>query len=115
LVMAATGLFALVAYGVSRRTREIGIRMALGAQRGQILSSVIKRTALLSAAGALAGAFAALAAGKMLSLVLYDVSPRDPSTYVFALLIVASAAMLACWAPVSRAIRIDPASTLRED
>ena len=56
LVMAATGLFALVAYAVSRRTREIGIRMALGAGRGQVLSSVLARTALLCSAGALAGA-----------------------------------------------------------
>jgi len=115
LVMAATGLFALVAYAVSRRTREIGIRMALGAGRGQVLSSVLARTALLCSAGALAGALSSLAAGKLLSVVLYGVTPRDPATYLYALLIVGSVAPLACWHPAVRAIRVDPALTLRDE
>lgn len=115
LVMAATGLFALVAYAVSRRTREIGIRVALGARRGQVLSSVLTRTALLCSAGAVAGGLLALVAGKVLSVVLYGVSPRDPATWATALLIVAGVALLACWHPALRAIRVDPALTLREE
>jgi predicted permease len=115
MVLAATGLFALIAYAVSRRTREIGIRVALGARRGQVLSYVLTRTFLLCSAGALTGALMALGAGKLLSVVLYGVSPRDPETLVAALLIVAGVAVLACWQPALRAIRIDPALTLREE
>jgi predicted permease len=115
MVLAATGLFALIAYAVSRRTREIGIRMALGARQGQVLSSVLTRTSLLCAAGALAGTLLALGAGKVLSTILYGVSPRDPETLLAAFLIVACVAVLACWQPALRAIRIDPALTLREE
>jgi macrolide transport system ATP-binding/permease protein len=115
IVLAATGLFALIAYAVSRRTREIGIRMALGARRNQVLSSVLARILLLCSAGALTGALMALGAGKLLSVVLYGVSPRDPATWVVAFLIVAGVALLACWQPALRAIRIDPALTLREE
>jgi len=114
-LLAATGLFALIAYAVSRRTREIGIRMALGARRDQVLSSVLVRTLLLCAAGALVGTLMALAAGKLLSVVLYGVSPHDPETLVAAFLIVGGVALLACWQPALRAIRIDPALTLREE
>jgi len=115
LAMAATGLFALIAYAVSRRTREIGIRMALGARRGQVLSSVVARTLLLCSLGALTGALMALGAGKALSAVLYGVSPSDPATWGVAFLIVTGIALLACWQPAARAIRIDPALTLREE
>jgi hypothetical protein len=115
LALAATGLFALVAYSVSRRTREIGIRVALGAGRRQILSSVLARTVLLCSAGAVTGAVLAVAAGKMLSAVLYGVNAHDSATYIFALLIVAGVALLACWSPALRAIRIDPARTLRDE
>jgi predicted permease len=115
IVLAATGLFALIAYAVSRRTREIGIRMALGARRSQVLSSVLTRTLLLCSAGALTGALMARGAGKLLSAVLYGVSPSDPATWAAAFLIVAGVALLACWQPALRAIRIDPALTLREE
>ncbi len=115
MVLAATGLFALIAYAVSRRTREIGIRMALGARRGQVLSSVLARTLLLCSAGTLTGALVALGAGRVLSTVLYGVSPRDPATYVVAILLMTGVALLACWHPAMRAIRIDPARTLREE
>ena len=115
IMLASTGLFALVAYAVSRRTREIGIRMSLGARRGQVLSSVLARIFLLCSAGGLTGTLLALAAAKVLSVVLYGVSPRDPATYLAALVIVAGVALLACWQPALRAIRIDPALILREE
>ncbi len=114
MALAATGLFALVAYAVSRRTREIGIRMALGAQPLQVLSSVLTRTLVLCALGTLLGTIATLAAGRLLSAVLYGVSPRDPLTYATALLLMSAVALLACWNPAARAVRIDPASALRE-
>jgi len=114
LVLAATGLFALMAYAVARRTREIGIRMALGAQPSQVLSSVLGRALLLCAVGISIGVLLALATGRLLSSVLYGVSPRDPATYAIALVLMLAVALLAAWNPASRAIRVDPARTLRE-
>lgn len=114
MLLAATGLFALVAYSVARRMREIGIRMALGARPAQVLSSVLSRTFVLCAAGVLIGALITLAAGRLLSAVLYGLSPRDPGTYAIALLMMTAVALLACWNPAARAIHLDPARTLRE-
>ncbi|HEX7361512.1 MAG TPA: ABC transporter permease [Bryobacteraceae bacterium] len=114
MVLAATGLFALIAYAVARRTREIGIRMALGARPSQVLSSVLRRTLVLCAIGIGLGVIAALAAGRLLSALLYGVSPHDPLTYAISVLLMIAVAFLACWRPALRAIRIDPASTLRE-
>ncbi len=115
IVLAATGLFAVMAYAVSRRTREIGIRMALGAKPVQVLSAVFRRTVVLCAVGISIGAIITLVAGRLLSAVLYGVSPRDPATYAVAVLLMASVALLASWNPAARAIHIDPARTLREE
>ena len=115
MVLAATGLFALMAYAVARRTREIGIRMALGACTGTILSSVLNRTIKLYAAGIFIGVMITLAGGKVLSAVLYGVSPNDPLAYGTAILLIAVVAALAIWKPAARAIRVDPVRTLRED
>lgn len=114
MVLAATGLFALMAYTVSRRTREIGIRMALGARPFQVFSAVFRRTFILCATGISVGTVVTLAAGELLSAVLYGVSPRDPATYAIAISIMLLVALLASWNPAARAIRIDPARTLRE-
>jgi predicted permease len=115
MVLAATGLFALMAYAVSRRTREIGIRIALGARTGTILSSVLNRTLKLCAAGILIGVLVTLSAGRLLSAILYGVRSNDPLTYATVIVLIASVAVLACWKPAAHAIRIDPARTLRED
>ena len=115
MTLAATGLFALVAYSVSRRRREIGIRMALGARQSQVLSSVLGRTLTLCAIGVALGSALTFAAGHLLSAVLYGVSPRDPVTYVTAVALISGVAILACWQPAARAIHIDPACTLREE
>jgi ABC-type antimicrobial peptide transport system permease subunit len=114
MVLAATGLFALMAYSVARRMREIGIRMALGARPAQVLSSVLRRTMVLCIAGISIGTVITLAAGRLLSAILYGVSPRDPLTYAAALLLMIAVALVACWNPAARAIRIDPARMLRE-
>lgn len=114
MVLAATGLFALMAYAVSRRTREIGIRMALGAQPLQVLSPLFGRTVTLCAVGLTVGTLMTLVAGKLLSAILYGVSPHDPITYVTALLLMSAVALAAAWNPAHRAIHIDPATTLRE-
>ena len=115
MVLAATGLFAVVANAVARRTREIGIRMALGGRPGQVLSSILKQTLALGMIGVAIGAFVTLAAGRLLSAILYGVSPRDPVTYATAILLMVVVALLACWNPAARAVHIDPARTLRED
>jgi predicted permease len=115
MALAATGLFALMSYAVSRRTREIGIRMALGAKRSQVLSSILGRAILLCATGILIGAVITLAAGHLLSSVLYGISPRDPLTYCAALCLMALVALLACWTPAARAIHTDPLTALREE
>jgi predicted permease len=114
MVLAATGLFALVAYSVARRMREIGIRMALGARSAQVLSSVLLRTVVLCGAGIVLGTVVTLAAGRLLSAILYGVSPRDPITYATAVVVMAAVALGACWNPAARAIHVDPARTLRE-
>ncbi len=114
LMLASTGLFALMAYAVSRRTREIGIRMALGAQPVQVLRSLFLRTFLLCGAGLLIGTMVTILAARLLSAVLYGVSPRDPATYIGALAVMLAVALLAAWLPATQAVHTDPASTLRE-
>lgn len=114
LIIAATGLFALMAYAVSRRRHEIGIRMALGARGAQVLTSILGRTLLLCTVGISLGTALAYLAARLLSSVLYGVSPHDPATYLTSLLLMAIIAVLAAWNPAARAIRIDPARTLRE-
>lgn len=114
MVLAATGLFALMAYAVARRTREIGIRMSLGARPIQVLSAVLRRTVVLCTVGIVIGAGITLATGRLLSALLYGISPRDPATYATALFVMIAVALLACWNPAVRAVRIDPARTLRE-
>jgi predicted permease len=96
MVLAATGLFALVAYAVARRTHEIGIRMALGARPVQVLRPVLARTLVLCAAGISIGTLITLAAARLLSAILYGVSPRDPATYVTAVLLLTAVGLLAC-------------------
>jgi putative ABC transport system permease protein len=86
----------------------------LGAQPAQVLSSVLKRTLVLCAIGISVGTIITLAAGRLLSTILYGVSPRDPATYAIALVLLIAVALLACWNPALRAVRIDPARTLRE-
>jgi ABC-type antimicrobial peptide transport system permease subunit len=80
-----------------------------------VLSSVLKRTLALCAVGVSLGALVTLVAGRLLAAVLYGVSPRDPVTYATAILLMSLVALLACWSPAARAIRIDPARTLREE
>jgi predicted permease len=115
VMLASTGVFALMAYAVSRRTREIGIRVALGARAGQVLYLVLRRTLTLLTAGVVLGTAIALAAGPLLGALLYGVGPRDPVTYVLALSLMAMVALLACWYPAHRAMRVDPAAALRNE
>ncbi len=115
VTLAATGVYGMMAYAVSRRTREIGIRMALGAAPGQVLGVVMGRSGILLALGAAAGIAIALAAGKFFSMVLYGVSDKDPVTYAVAIGGMAFVALAACWLPARRAIKVDPSTALRTE
>jgi len=115
IVLAATGVYGIMAYAVSRRTREIGIRMALGAKPSQVLGVVLSHTALLVAIGTAAGVGLALLAGRLFSQILYGISPVDPVTYSLAIGAMALVAFAACWFPARRAIGVDPVTSLRTE
>ena len=115
IVLAATGVYGVMAYAVSRRRREIGIRIAIGATRPQVMALVLRRTAILLSIGASLGALAAFAVGGLLSPVLYGVSPKDPAAFLLAALLIAAVALTAAWLPALRAARIEPSSALREE
>lgn len=113
LVLAAVGVYGLMAFFVSQRTQEIGIRMAMGAQSGDVLRSVLRQGFKLTLTGLVIGMGGAFAATRILHSLLYDVSPVDPVTFVCVSLLLAGVAMLACYIPARRAARIDPMKALR--
>jgi len=115
LLLAAIGIFGVIAYMVSRRSIEIGIRMALGAQRSEILKMVLGHGMILAFAGIVIGLGGALAATRALRTLLFEVSPSDPWTLAAAALLFAAVAAAACYVPARRAIRVDPMAILRHE
>lgn len=115
LVLAVTGIYGVVAYSVTRRVREVGIRMALGARRSAILRLFMGRALRHSLIGLGLGIAGALALGRVLSGFLYQVSARDPDTLIGAAAVLLAATILAAWLPSRRAMRVDPVETLRSD
>jgi putative ABC transport system permease protein len=113
MVLAAIGIYGVIAYSVAQRTREIGIRMALGAQRGQMLQMILRQSLTLVAVGLALGLFAALGATRVLATLLYGVGASDVSTYALVVLLLAGAASLASYIPARRAMRVDPMVALR--
>jgi len=113
LVLACVGLYGIMAYAVARRTHEIGIRMALGAERGNILRMVVREALLLVIPGTLVGVTLALAASRVIASMLYGLKPTDPVTIVAAVGLMASVAVLAGYLPARRASRVDPMVALR--
>jgi predicted permease len=113
LSMAVLGLYGVISYAVTQRTQEFGIRMALGAQRGEILEMVVGQGARLAGAGAAIGLAASLAFGRLLKSQLFEVSPFDPLTFAGMAVILIAAAMLASYIPARRATRVDPVEALR--
>jgi len=115
VMLAATGIHGLVAYAVSRRTQEIGIRMAVGARPVQVLRLVLGKTAALLVFGSLVGLAMALAVGKVISSIVYETQPRDPFVMVTTWIAIAFLGLFASWAPARRAMRVDPLVALRHD
>ncbi len=113
LVLAATGIFGVISYSVSRRTNEIGIRVALGASRNTILSMILRETLALTFAGLVVGLPCALAASHLVGHMLFDVSANDPATLAAVAFSLAAVAALAGYIPARRAMRVDPMVALR--
>jgi predicted permease len=115
VVLAATGVYGIMAYAVSRRTREIGIRMALGAAPSEVARVVLTRTAMLLAVGISIGFVLSYAGGQFFGQILYGISAHDPLTYLCAIALMALVAFVACWVPARRAIKVDPLTALRTE
>jgi putative ABC transport system permease protein len=115
LLLAAIGLYGVIAYSVSRRVREIGIRMALGANKGDILTSVFRQEGRWLCAGVAAGVVGAASLSRLMAGMLFGVAPSDPVTFAIVLGMLALVAVAACWAPARRALRLDAVMALRND
>jgi predicted permease len=115
LLLAATGLYSIVAYAVAQRTHEFGIRMALGAQRRDVLQLVAGSVTILLTLGIVAGLAGSLALSGVISRFVEGWNPRDPIAYVAVVSVLAMTGLLACWFPARRAISIDPMTSLRHD
>jgi hypothetical protein len=115
LVLATVGVYGVKAYLVERRTREIGIRMALGAGRGSVFTLIMQQAALQTLVASFVGVALSLLIGTALSTMLYDVSASDPLVLAAAAVLLAAAALAACWLPARRAMRVDPNVALRAE
>jgi ABC-type antimicrobial peptide transport system permease subunit len=115
VLLAAIGLYGVLAYSVARRTREIGVRMALGAQKGHVLGLIVRESAAVVGLGALIGGAGALAAGKAAAGLLFGIGPLDPVALGAAALVLALVCAVATLLPARRAARVDPAVALRAE
>jgi putative ABC transport system permease protein len=115
LLLASLGLYGLLAYTVSQRSRELGLRMALGASAGQVIRSVVARGLVLAGAGLALGFAGAFALSRTLDRILYGVAANDPETYAAVALLLTVIVAAACYVPARRASRIDPLTVLREE
>jgi ABC-type antimicrobial peptide transport system permease subunit len=115
LILAVVGVYGVKAYAVACRTREIGIRMALGAHRRNVFALIMRQGALQTALAVGVGLLLSLGAGRILARILYQVSPTDPLALVSATFMLAVAALLACFFPANRATRVNPITALRTE
>jgi putative ABC transport system permease protein len=115
LLLAAIGTYGVLSYMVAERRREIGIRMALGAAQGSVLTQVMKQGVVLTVIGIVAGLAGALGLNRLIASLLFGVQPTDPATIVGVVVTITGVALIACWLPAWRASRLDPNIVLRQD
>jgi putative ABC transport system permease protein len=115
LVLAAVGIYGVMSYSVSRRARELGIRVSLGAGRGEVLRMLLREGFLLSLSGVALGMAGAMAVTRYISGLLFEVTATDPFTYVIVSTFLLSVALVACYLPANRATRADPLIVLKGD
>jgi putative ABC transport system permease protein len=115
LLLASVGVYGVMSYAVGHRTRELGVRMALGARPRDVLQLIVREGLKLALLGAGIGSLCALLVARTVSHLLYGVSANDPLIFFFVALTLVSVALMACWFPARRAMRIDPIIALRND
>ena len=115
LTLASLGLYGALSFGVVRRTREIGVRMALGASVRDVLALVVRQGLALASLGCVLGLAGALALARLVASLLYNVKANDPLTFVATALVLFGVALLACWLPARRAASLDPMEALRTE
>jgi predicted permease len=115
LLLTIAGIYSVIAFGVAQRTREIGVRLALGAKAEQVFAMIIREGQGIVVFGAPVGILASLALSQLVAAQLYGVSPRDPTALAASVVVIAAVSFLACWLPARRAARVDPNVALRAD
>jgi ABC-type antimicrobial peptide transport system permease subunit len=115
LILTIAGIYSVIAFGVAQRTREIGVRLALGAKAEQIFALILREGVGIVGFGAPAGVLASLLLSQFIATQLYSVSPQDPGALIAAIVLIAGIAFLACWLPARRASRVDPIVALRTE
>jgi predicted permease len=115
LFLACIGIYGVMAYSVAQRTREMGIRIALGAGTGQVVTLVLRDGLRLVLIGLLIGALAGFGAGRLIASLLYNVKATDPIVFLVVSLVLLSVALLACWLPARKATQVDPIEALRTE
>jgi ABC-type antimicrobial peptide transport system permease subunit len=113
LLLALIGIYGVMAYAVALRTREVGVRMALGAKRGDILGMVLREGMAIAVIGLGVGVAAALMMTRVMASLLYDVAPTDPATFAAVSCVLGATALAACCGPALKAARVDPLVALR--